>query len=259
MYRICKVICILCGIVLTSAIPAGAWTAGIDITTGQATYDLTYGIEPNTTVEFDNGVDTIVPPPAPGMTKYAYFVTTGTFRELNTDIRPETGWQLYVMSDENISITWDQTPVPLSLTLVTMTENDAVSRQVPDMNAEQSLSLEPGTHVVTIIATAATGSGNSDSGDPDYVPYHPLAVVTETSTPVGTQILPIPTSTMVQTENPADKKIGASTDVPIEEGDGTMTGTVPANTTSSPTQSPISAIIPLAGLGIFLFRFFKKQ
>ena len=248
---------------LALATPAGAWTAGIDITTGQATYDLTYGIEPDTTAEFDNGMDAIVPPPAPGMTKYAYFVTTGTFRELSTDIRPETVWQLYMMSDENISITWDQPPVPLSLTLITMTENDAVIQQVPDISGDQSLSLEPGTHIVKINAAAAS-SGNPDSGNSDdagYVTYHPPAVVTEATTPAPTDTPPLstPAATAVQTGNPTVAENAAAIDTPTKEGGAMMTVAVPAATKALPTQSPVSAAIPLGGLGIIMIRYLKKQ
>lgn len=266
MDSICKVICILCGMTLILAIPVGAWTSGVDITTGQTTYNLLYGVEPNTTAEFDIGFDTIVPPPAPGMKKYAYFVTTGTFRELSKDIRPETGWQIYLISDENISITWDQPPVPLSITAITMTENDATSQQVPDMITEQSLSLESGTHIVTITApTSSGGSGGSSasgsSGQSNDVTYRPPAVETETYTlaPANTPATSTAVPNILPTGSPVDAETVASSDGAIGEGGGVVTVAIPKNTKSLPTQSPISVAIPLAGLGIFLIVCLKKQ
>ena len=258
MHHIYRIICVICGIFLAIAVPAGAWTAGIDITTGLATYELEYGIEPNTTAEFDNGVDEGVPPPAPTMTKAAYFVTTGLFRELTRDIRPEVGWQLYIMSNEDVSVTWDQPPVSLRLTPVTVTGSEVLYQEEVNMDTQQSLYLVSGTHYLTI---SASDAGSGEPANPGIITYHPPAVVTATPTPVPDDTpTPTPVPTAVQTEK-TPAATAAPTAVPVPTGDSEqgMTVAVPANTTTLPTQSPLSAIIPLAGAGIFLLIYLRKQ
>lgn len=262
MHHTYQIITAICTIVLVLACPASAWTSGIDITTGQATYDLQYGIEPNSTAECDNGIDRIVPPPAPGMTKSAYFVTTGIFRELSTDIRPEVGWQLFLMSDENISITWDKPPVPLSISMVSTTRSDSISSPVPDMRSETDITLLPGTHILAITAgttggeDANDGGGSAGDSDDSDTTYQPPQVVTST-TPVATdapvQQTPAPDVTdTIATQNGEeqvpdnpdgnDVKAGATVAIPV----------VPTNSTATPTQTPISVTAPIAGLGLIL-------
>lgn len=255
-YQLITAICIL---TLISACPACAWTTGIDIATGNATYDLHYGIEPNSTAECDNGIDSIVPPPAPGMKKAAYFVTTGAFRELSTDIRPETGWQLFLMSDENISITWDSPPVPLRLGMVSTTRSDSVLSPVPDMRSETDITLLPGTHILAITAGTTSGddeNSGGDTGDSDDsgAIYQPPQVVTA-ATPVATDTpLPqtpspdggettIPQNSEVQLpENPDGNDTNAGPTVPMP--------VMPSNSTATPTKTPVSIAAPLAGLGV---------
>ncbi|KAF1078992.1 hypothetical protein [Methanogenium sp. MK-MG] len=258
MHRMYKMICILCGVFLATAVPASAWTAGIDVTTDQTTFELEYGIEPNSTAQVDSDVDVIAPPPVPVMTKFAYFVTDGHFRELYTDVRPEAGWQLYIQSDEEISVTWDQPPVSLNLTPVSVIGSDVISRQAIDMSLQQSLSLVPGRHYIMITAAAA----GSDPVDVGSITYRPPIVVTATSTqvPGDTPVPPTPVSTAVQTEkNTAATAAATAIPVPTGNAEPGMTVAVPANTTATPTQSPISAAIPFAGAGIFLAIYLRKQ
>lgn len=255
-----QIITAVCAIALILACPASAWTTGINIATGNATYDLQYGIEPNSTAECDNGIDGIVPPPAPGMKKAAYFVTTGTFRELSTDIRPETGWQLFLMSDENISITWDSPPVPLGLAMVSTTLSESFPSPVPDMRSETDITILPGTHILAITAgttggeDANDGGGSSGDSDDSYTTYQPPQVVTST-TPVATdapvQQTPAPDVTDTIAPQNGEEQIPDHPDGnDVEAGATVPMPVMPANSTAKPTQTPMPIAAPLIGLGV---------
>ena len=261
MHRIYTGICILCGLLLVAGLPAAAWTAEMDVTTGTVTFDLEYGVDLNSTAQFDSGVDEAVPPPIPGIIKYAaYFVLPdGVFKELSIDIRPEAGWQMYVFSDEDLSLAWSKPPVSLSLTPVGLSEGGEVYKQSLNMSAQQSLSLEPGRYYVTI-APATSG----DEPTPTIIAYQPPAVVTATPTPqpTGTPVPQTPVSVVTQVGTPAAPPVAATeapTAVPVATGniEPGMTVSVPDNTTI-PTQSPISAMVPLAGAGIFILFYRRK-
>ncbi|WP_062399864.1 hypothetical protein [Methanogenium cariaci] len=61
-----------------------------------------------------------------------------------------------------------------------MVGSDLVSRQAVDMGAQQSLSLEPGIHYLTITATGA----GSESVNPSGITYHPPTVETAAPTQI---------------------------------------------------------------------------
>ncbi|MDO9540608.1 MAG: hypothetical protein Q7J09_11495, partial [Methanocalculus sp.] len=107
-------LCLLIGGV--SASQTEQWNVGVTFTAGATTNDLAFGVHPDGTDGFDNGLDVPAPPAPPGATVDSYFPLADMFFDrLYTDIRglidadhPDRTWDLNVKSTtEQMTLSWN--------------------------------------------------------------------------------------------------------------------------------------------------------
>ena len=168
---------LLLSVILTGA-AAQEWSVPVNYQSGTATIDLAFGVNASATDGFDANIDVPSPPLPPGATKYAYFsIDDPIFPMLFEDYRPiinqsnplET-WELVVASDEEITLTWDASEVPASISLEMNVSGDIV-----DMEDQTSYTLSAETYTIYIEA--------KDAVPPVITNVQPVGTLTITTVP----------------------------------------------------------------------------
>ena len=168
------VVATLCMLMLS---PASAWSNDIAIESGDNQATLTFGIETNALDEFDQ-MDIPFPPPPPNAPLEAYFISTGMFDKLSTDLRERPDWIISLKSNDDMIISWDTPPEDLTLEYDTQTVN---------MNSQSELRLPEGAYQIHISKSSSK---------------HPDDTATHTPTPQPTEIISTETNDHDESTSP---------------------------------------------------------
>lgn len=191
--------------------PACAWTTNMTVSSGDYSETFTIGIASDASDGFD-GYDLPLPPKPPSRVFDAYLKGDGTFNRLQTDVRVTPGWELIVVSDEGIEITWAAPPKALRL-------NDGTS--TVDMTETSTWSLDAGEYSLLISLDSGDTSDTSSGSSSDITTTTTTETTATTTneaasetavTTVSTSATAIATITPSPTATPAVKAGAQGTD-----------------------------------------------
>jgi|GEM_PF-739522 len=112
-------------------------------------FELYFGVHPDGTDGYDQGLDVLSPPPSPGANLDVYFAVSGLFGRLSTDIRSSekvpVEWTLVVDSGTDFSLSWDISGLPSRYTKITLADTI-------DMKMRNTARFASGRYTFLIVA-----------------------------------------------------------------------------------------------------------
>ncbi|MCQ1539320.1 hypothetical protein FTO68_10045 [Methanocalculus taiwanensis] len=205
-------------------LPAGAWTTELAVTSGGTTIPLVIRVDEAATDGFDAGLDIPLPPAPPGSTFSAYLAGTGFFPMLQTDIRNAPGWTLCTEANEPILISWDPSPVPLTIT---------VSDQVYPMSTAGEATLPAGNYQLQIEPGADPLPMVTATPQPTQIPYLVTTAPPPTAVPTAA-----PPPTQAEVPDPERTAPLEASEFPETPPVATPTPDASAVVWDEPVQSP---------------------
>lgn len=129
----------------------------VTITDGKSSRDLDFGMDPNATAGFDQGIDEEAPPEPPSGSFYTHFHISGynLFRDFRSVTEQKISWKLEFAPEDgrSISLNWDfsETDHVGSLTLADAVDNPSFEI---DMKSSSSHSVSESVTTLYIISEA---------------------------------------------------------------------------------------------------------
>ncbi|GEM_PF-4770567 len=207
-----------------------SWTAPIRIQIGNHNFDLSFGVNPNATAGFDDGVDIITAPPPPA-TPYAYFSLAVFPNFLQADRRGPNNsisWNLRIMNTGGASstVSWDVSQVPTSvnkLSIVSLSETVNMLQTpsktyVGDQSLQIILNIAPpltanagaDRSLLYALTTTLGGSPTASGGTPPYT--YSWSPMTGLDNPNAANPMAKATSTTTHTVTVTDANHATATD-----------------------------------------------
>lgn len=136
------------------------WSVLFNITSGTSKQpSLKFGVNETATDDFDSHLDILAPPPGPDAKKYSHFeIDNMFFSTLYHDYRsilnlsnPRENWELIIVSDEEVNLSWDSSNVPNEILILQMD----IDGTVVDMKENHNYTIPAGSYRINVTADLA--------------------------------------------------------------------------------------------------------